>query len=157
MRCPNCNSEDTRVVDTRTAQDFSVRRRRQCNICGYRFTTFERLEEVPIYVVKKDKGRVRFDREKLLRGLKTASTKRNISIETLEKIVFEIEKSLQNTLSSEVTTKVIGDMALEKLRELDQVAYVRFASVYKEFDDIKSFIEIVENIKRETKWGKVWG
>lgn len=157
MRCPNCNSEDTRVVDTRTAQDFSVRRRRQCNICGHRFTTFERLEEVPIYVVKKDKGRVRFDREKLLRGLKTASTKRNISIETLEKIVFEIEKSLQNTLSSEVTTKAIGDMALEKLRELDQVAYVRFASVYKEFDDIKSFIEIVENIKRETKWGKVWG
>lgn len=149
MKCPFCNSEDTKVVDSRTALDGSIKRRRECINCQKRFTTYERFEENQIYVVKKDKRRVKYDREKLLRGLTFATVKRNISREQLDEIITEIEKKIQNSLSSEITSEDLGEMVLEKLKKLDQVAYVRFASVYKEFDDIKSFIETVETIKKD--------
>ena len=149
MKCPFCNSEDTKVIDSRTSPDGSTKRRRECSECLKRFSTYERFEENQIYVVKKDNRRVRYDREKLLRGLTFATVKRNISREQLDKIITDIERSLQNSLISEISSKELGEKVLEKLRELDQVAYVRFASVYKEFNDIKSFIEIVEEIKKD--------
>ena len=149
MKCPFCSSEDTKVVDSRTTIDGSTKRRRECNNCLKRFSTYERFEESPIYVVKKDNRRVKYDRVKLLRGLTFATAKRNVSREQLDKIITDIERSLQNSLISEISSKDLGEKVLEKLRELDQVAYVRFASVYKEFNDIKSFIEIVEEIKKD--------
>ena len=149
MKCPFCSSEDTKVVDSRTTIDGSTKRRRECNNCLKRFSTYERFEESPIYVVKKDNRRVKYKREKLLRGLTFATAKRNVSREQLDKIITDIERSLQNSLISEISSKELGEKVLEKLRELDQVAYVRFASVYKEFNDIKSFIEIVEEIKKD--------
>lgn len=149
MKCPFCNSEDTRVVDSRTALDGSIKRRRECITCQKRFSTYERFEENQIYVVKKDKRRVKYDRDKLLRGLTFAAVKRNISREQLEEIISDIEKKIQNSLSSEVTSSDLGEMILEKLKAVDQVAYVRFASVYKDFKDIKSFIEVVEEIKKD--------
>ena len=149
MKCPFCSSEDTKVVDSRTTIDGSTKRRRECNNCLKRFSTYERFEESPIYVVKKDNRHVKYEREKLLRGLTFATAKRNVSREQLDKIITDIERSLQNSLISEISSKELGEKVLEKLRELDQVAYVRFASVYKEFNDIKSFIEIVEEIKKD--------
>ena len=149
MKCPFCSSEDTKVVDSRTTIDGSTKRRRECNNCLKRFSTYERFEESPIYVVKKDNRRVKYEREKLLRGRTFATVKRNISREQLDKIITDIERGLQNSLVSEISSKELGEKVLEKLRELDQVAYVRFASVYKEFNDIKSFIEIVEEIKKD--------
>ena len=149
MKCPFCSSEDTKVVDSRTTIDGSTKRRRECNNCLKRFSTYERFEESPIYVVKKDNRRVKYEREKLFRGLTFATVKRNISREQLDKIITDIEKGIQNSLVSEISSKELGEKVLEKLRELDQVAYVRFASVYKEFNDIKSFIEIVEEIKKD--------
>ena len=149
MKCPFCSSEDTKVVDSRTMIDGSTKRRRECNHCLKRFSTYERFEESQIYVVKKDNRRVKYDREKLLRGLTFGTVKRNISREELDKIISDIERGLQNSLVSEISSKELGEKVLEKLRDLDQVAYVRFASVYKEFDDIKSFIEIVEQIKKD--------
>ncbi|QNM16100.1 transcriptional regulator NrdR [Fusobacterium hominis] len=147
MKCPFCNSEDTKVVDSRSFMDgYSIKRRRECINCQKRFTTYEKVEEIPLYIVKKDKRRERFDRNKLLRGLTAATIKRNISREDLETFVLEIEKTIQNSLQNEISTKDLGEMVMERLLEIDQVAYVRFVSVYKEFNDIKSFIEIVEKI-----------
>lgn len=152
MNCPFCNSSDTRVVDSR---DFingnAIKRRRECTVCKKRFTTYEKVEERAIYVVKKDKSREKFDKEKLMRGLSIATIKRNITTDTLEEFVLEIERGLQNSLDSEISTSDLGELVLRKLKELDEVAYVRFASVYKEFNDIKSFIEIVENINKDKK------
>lgn len=147
MKCPYCNSDDTKVIDSRTTLDGSIRRRRECIKCQKRFSTYERIEESTIYIVKKDGSRVKYNREKLLRGLTFATAKRNISVEELEQITADIEKELQNNLINEVSSKELGEMVLKRLRKLDQVAYVRFASVYKEFNDIKSFIELVEEIK----------
>ncbi|MGL4999998.1 MAG: transcriptional regulator NrdR [Cetobacterium sp.] len=150
MRCPFCNSEDTKVIDSRAfAENNSIRRRRECNSCEKRFTTYERIEDNPVYVVKKNKSRERFNKEKLLRGLERATNKRNISRDDLEKFIIDVEKIIQNTLKNEITTQELGELVLKKLKELDEVAYVRFASVYKEFDDIKSFIDIVEDIKKD--------
>ena len=147
MKCPFCNSEDTKVVDSRSFMDgYSIKRRRECINCQKRFTTYEKVEEIPLYIVKKDKRRERFDRNKLLRGLTAATIKRNISREDLETFVLEIEKTIQNSLQNEISTKDLGEMVMERLLEIDQLSYVRFVSVYKEFNDIKSFIEIVEKI-----------
>ena len=147
MKCPFCNSEDTKVVDSRSFMDgYSIKRRRECIKCEKRFTTFEKVEETPLYIVKKDKRRDRFDRNKLMRGLVAATVKRNISRESLETFVLEIEKTIQNSLRGEITTQELGEMVMERLKSIDQVA---FASVYKEFNDIKSFIEIVENINKD--------
>ena len=150
MKCPFCNSEDTKVVDSRSFMDrYSIKRRRECIKCEKRFTTFEKVEETPLYIVKKDKRRDKFDRNKLMRGLVAATVKRNISRESLETFVLEIEKTIQNSLRWEITTQELGEMVMERLKSIDQVAYVRFASVYKEFNEIKSFIEIVENINKD--------
>ena len=128
---------------------YSIKRRRECIKCEKRFTTFEKVEETPLYIVKKDKRRDRYDRNKLMRGLVAATVKRNISRESLETFVLEIEKTIQNSLRGEITTQELGEMVMERLKSIDQVAYVRFASVYKEFNDIKSFIEIVEDINKD--------
>ncbi|MGL5760194.1 MAG: transcriptional regulator NrdR, partial [Cetobacterium sp.] len=133
------------------SENNSIKRRRECNRCEKRFTTYERIEENPIYVVKKNKSREKFNKEKLLRGLERATNKRNISRDDLEKFIADVEKVIQNTLKNEITTQELGELVLEKLKLLDEVAYVRFASVYKEFDDIKSFIDVVEDIKKDKK------
>lgn len=152
MRCPFCNSEDTKVIDTRAfIETNSIKRRRECNNCEKRFTTYERIEETVIYVVKKNKSREKFNKEKLLRGLERATNKRNISRDQLEKFILDIERFIQNSLKNEITTQDLGDLVLDKLKDFDEVAYVRFASVYKEFNDIKSFIDIVEDIKKDKK------
>ena len=155
MRCPFCGSEDTKVVDSHSyLEGNSIKRRRECVVCQRRFSTFERVEEVPLYVIKKDQRRVPFNRDKVMRGLTFATVKRNIGREDLEKIVYEVEKNIQNTLKNEITTRDLGEMILEKLKKIDQVAYVRFASVYKEFDDVKSFVELIEEMEREKKYNE---
>lgn len=147
MRCPFCNSEDTKVVDSRSFMDgFSIKRRRECIKCEKGFTTYEKIEETPLYIVKKDNRREKFDRNKLLNGLIRATIKRNISREELDTFVLEIEKYIQNSLKNEISSRELGELVMERLLEMDEVAYVRFVSVYKEFDDIKSFIELVEKI-----------
>ena len=151
MKCPFCSSEDTKVVDSRTMIDGSTKRRRECNNCLKRFSTYERFEESQIYVVKKDNRRVKYDREKLLRGLTFATVKRNVSREELDKIISDIERSLQNSLVSEISSKELGEKVLEKLRVLDQVAYVRFASVYRQFKDLNTFVNELESILKEKK------
>ena len=148
MRCPFCNSSDTKVVDSREfVNGNSIKRRRECLACKKRFTTYEKIEERALYVIKKDKSREKFDRNKIIRGLTIATSKRNISRDTIEEFVLKIERKLQNSLESEISTKYVGELVMEELKNLDEVAYVRFVSVYKEFNNIKDFIEIVENIK----------
>lgn len=152
MRCPFCSSEDTKVIDSRAfTENNSIKRRRECNKCEKRFTTYERIEESPIYVVKKNKSREKFKKEKLMKGLERATNKRNISRDSLEGFVTDIEKVIQNTLKNEITTQELGELVMDKLKDLDEVAYVRFASVYKQFDNIKSFIDLVEDIKKGKK------
>lgn len=152
MRCPYCNSEETKVIDSRAYMDGqSIKRRRECIKCEKRFSTYEKIEERPFYIVKKDKRRQKFDRNKVLRSLRIATTKRNVSIEDLEMFVMEIEKNIQNSLRNEITAQELGEMIMAKLLQVDEVAYVRFASVYREFKDIKSFLEIVNKINKDKK------
>ncbi len=142
MKCPFCGFEESKVIDSRpTDEGEKIRRRRECIKCAKRFTTYEIIENVPIVVVKKDKNREVFDRSKLIKGMLTACEKRPVSIETIEKAVDEIETTLQNSLDREVTSVRIGELVMEKLKEIDQVAYVRFASVYKQFKDVNAFME----------------
>ncbi|WP_099205271.1 transcriptional regulator NrdR [Scatolibacter rhodanostii] len=142
MKCPYCNYSESKVIDSRpTDEGERIRRRRECLKCAKRFTTYEIIENVPIVVIKKDKSRETFDRNKLLGGLLRACEKRPVSIDMLEKLVDEIENTLQNSLDREVSSQKIGIYAMEKLQELDEVAYVRFASVYRQFKDINSFME----------------
>ncbi|NME36111.1 MULTISPECIES: transcriptional regulator NrdR [Fusobacterium] len=148
MRCPFCNSSDTKVVDSREfINGNSIKRRRECLVCKKRFTTYEKIEERALYVIKKDNSREKFDRNKIIRGLTIATSKRNISRDEIEEFVLKIERKLQNSLESEISTKYVGELVMEELKKLDEVAYVRFVSVYKEFKNIKDFIEIVEDIK----------
>ena len=142
MKCPYCGYDESKVIDSRpTDEGERIRRRRECLKCGKRFTTYEVIETVPIIVIKKDKSRESFDRNKLLNGLLRACEKRPVSIDTLERVVDEIEGSLQNSLDREVPSSLIGKYAMEKLKTIDEVAYVRFASVYREFKDIATFKE----------------
>ena len=142
MRCPFCGFEESKVIDSRpTDEGEKIRRRRECIKCAKRFTTYEIIENVPIVVVKKDKNREVFDRSKLIKGMLTACEKRTVSIETIERAVNEIETTLQNSLDREVTSVHIGELVMEKLKEIDEVAYVRFASVYKQFKDINAFMD----------------
>ena len=142
MRCPYCSFIESKVIDSRpTDEGERIRRRRECIKCSKRFTTYEIIESVPILVIKKDKSREVFDRNKLLGGLLRACEKRQVTIETLEKAVDEIEASLQNSLDREVTSIHIGELAMEKLKDIDEVAYVRFASVYRHFKDINAFMD----------------
>ena len=141
MKCPYCGHIEDKVIDSRpTEENAAIRRRRECTKCTKRFTTYEKVESVPLMVIKKDKTRQTFDREKLLNGLLRACEKRPVSIDMLEKLVDEIESQILNSLKREITTQEIGEMVMAKLKELDEVAYVRFASVYRQFKDINTFM-----------------
>ena len=147
MKCPYCGYDESKVIDSRpTDEGERIRRRRECLKCGKRFTTYEVIETVPIIVIKKDKSRESFDRNKLLNGLLRACEKRPVSIDTLERLVDEIEGSLQNSVDREVPSSLIGKYAMEKLKNIDEVAYVRFASVYREFKDIATFKEELDRM-----------
>jgi len=147
MRCPYCTSLDNKVVDSRMGKEGeSIRRRRECLKCGGRFTTYERVEEVLPSVIKKDGRREPFDRGKILGGLKKACEKRPISMDALEKTVDDIEKALQEKGLKEIPSKVIGEEVMERLHKLDEVAYVRFASVYRSFRDINEFMSELKDI-----------
>lgn len=150
MRCPYCGFEESKVIDSRpTDEGERIRRRRECLGCGKRFTTYEVIETVPIVVIKKDKSREAFDRNKLLNGLLRACANRPVSIDTLEQIVDSIETRLQNSLDREVTSTQIGEYAMELLKEVDEVAYVRFASVYRQFKDINTFMEELNKLLKD--------
>lgn len=142
MKCPFCGYAESRVIDSRpTDENERIRRRRECLQCKKRFTTYEIIEDLPIIVIKKDKSREVFDRGKLLKGMLRACEKRPVTIQVLEQAIDSIETQLQSTLEREVTSVRIGEMTMEKLRDIDEVAYVRFASVYKEFDSAEAFKE----------------
>lgn len=146
MVCPFCSYENSRVLDSRSS-NTSIRRRRECLACGKRFTTYETIETTPILVIKNDGSRQPFDSSKIKKGIIKACEKRPISLTQIESIVSEIEKEIQNTLSGEVRSTMIGEMVMEKLKRLDQIAYIRFASVYRKFEDAGSFINIINDLK----------
>uniref|UniRef100_A0A7C2E1T5 Transcriptional repressor NrdR n=1 Tax=Ammonifex degensii TaxID=42838 RepID=A0A7C2E1T5_9THEO len=155
MRCPFCAFADTRVVDTRAADEgATIRRRRECPHCNRRFTTFERVDELPLVVIKKDGRREIFNRTKLLGGLLKACHKRPVKREELERLVDEVERELRNRLEPEVPSHVIGELVMDKLRWLDEVAYVRFASVYREFRDGRDFKAEVERMFKDSERGR---
>ncbi len=154
MKCPECNFLETKVIESRDLDDsISVRRRRECLKCSFRFTTYERIEVPILSVIKKNKSRELFDREKLARGIYKAMEKRPVPAEEVEELVSDIEKELRSKAENEVTSKEIGRLVMEELKEVDQVAYIRFASVYKSFADVRTFEKEVKNIlkKSETK------
>lgn len=146
MKCPECGCEESKVIDSRPTEN-KVRRRRECIQCGARFTTYEIIEEVPLMVIKKDHTIEPFDREKLVDKLCRATVKRPVSLETIENIVEDIAAELKNSLTREVTSDKIGEAVLKKLKEVDDVAYVRFASVYRDFNDVDSFVKIISELK----------
>ncbi len=152
MKCPFCGCEETKVIDSRAVdENNSIRRRRQCEKCENRFTTYERLEVVTIAVIKKDGTRETFDRNKVYDGIAKSCNKRAISLETIDNIVDEIENKLLNSLEKEVKSSLIGEMVMEKLKQIDEVAYVRFASVYKHFEDIDTFDEEIKKLLRDKR------
>ena len=141
MKCPFCGFEESKVIDSRpTDEGQRIRRRRECLKCGKRFTTYEIIESLPIIVIKKDKSRETFNRDKPMTGLLRACEKRPVSIDTLDNMIDEIETVLQNSLDREVSSEKIGELVMEKLKKIDEVAYVRFASVYRQFKDINTFM-----------------
>ena len=150
MNCPFCGYQESKVVDSRHSDDgSSIRRRRECLSCQKRFTTYETVESLPIVVVKKDLSRQSFDRSKVLNGMVRACEKRPVSMASLEKAADEIVQTVQNSLDREVSTDRIGELVMDKLRELDQVAYVRFASVYRQFKDLNTFMEELNKILKD--------
>ncbi|MDR2753821.1 MAG: transcriptional regulator NrdR [Oscillospiraceae bacterium] len=152
MKCPYCACEESKVIDSRPTDDNErIRRRRECNECRKRFTTYEIIETVPLMVVKKDRSRESFDRQKLFNSLRHACDKRAVSVSQLERIVDDIEQSLQNSMEREVPTEVVGTLAMEALKGVDEVSYVRFASVYREFKDLHTFMDELAKILREKK------
>ncbi len=147
MKCPFCGKEDSKVIDSRSADDGKrIRRRRECIGCGERFTTYETVENIPIIVVKKNRSRERFDRAKLLSGLLKSCEKRPVSIEVLETVVDTIESKLQNSLKKEVDSTLIGKLAMDALKNIDEIAYVRFASVYRQFKDVNTFMQELQKM-----------
>lgn len=147
MKCPYCTSENSKVLDSRSSEDTNaIRRRRECLNCGKRFTTYETIESTPILVIKKDGSRQSFDIEKIKRGLIKACEKRPVSLDQIDQICIEIEKELQNSLEQEVKSEVIGEKVMEKLKPVDEVSYVRFASVYRQFKDVTNFIKFLNDI-----------
>ncbi|KAF1298674.1 transcriptional regulator NrdR [Enterococcus sp. JM4C] len=156
MRCTRCQNNNSRVVDSRQTDDGrAIRRRRECENCGFRFTTFERIEAAPLLVIKKNGDREEFNREKILRGLVRSAEKRPIAIKQMEAIVDHVENRVQNLGESEVSTNLIGEYVMEELVDLDEIAYIRFASVYRQFKDMSVFLkelqDIVEKAKSENK------
>ena len=150
MKCPFCGFEDTKVIDSRpTDEGGRIRRRRECQKCQKRFTTYEIVETIPLMVVKKDKSREAFDRNKVLNGLIKACEKRPVALETLDHAANEIEQMLQNQMEREVTSLHIGELVMQKLKDIDQVAYVRFASVYRQFGDVNTFMDELKSLLRD--------
>ncbi len=154
MKCPFCEYEESKVVDSRPTDEYeAIRRRRECLSCGKRFTTYEKIETIPLMVVKKDKSRQMFDRAKILNGIMRACEKRPVSTLQMERMVSEIENTAQNLLEREVTTEMLGEMVMEKLKDVDEVAYVRFASVYRQFTDVNTFVEEVNKLLHQPAKG----
>ena len=148
MKCPYCDAPDSRVVDSWPSDDDArIRRRRECPACGRRFTTYEAVETTPLLLVKKDGSRELFDREKLMKSMLKACEKRPVTLEALNAVCDRIERELNNSMAGEVSTEVIGELVMESLRKLDKVAYVRFASVYKDFRDIDTFVQVINEIQ----------
>ena len=149
MRCPKCGCEESKVVDSRPSENNdAIRRRRECTKCGYRFTTYERREEMPLLVVKKDGHRETFDRQKLMRGLLTATVKRDVPIEKLNDLIDGIESELRDSGTTDVSSEDLGRMVLKRLVSIDKVAYVRFASVYRDFKDVVEFSEELRSLNQ---------
>lgn len=147
MRCPNCGSMDDKVIDSRPLEDGSaIRRRRECQVCRQRFTTYEKVENLPVFVIKKDGSREMFDRDKLILGLSKACQKRPVAMRDLEKIANAVEQRCSSVANREVASREIGEMVMEALRGLDKVAYVRFASVYRQFADLDSFVNEMKKL-----------
>ncbi|MCC0683364.1 transcriptional regulator NrdR [Clostridioides sp. ZZV15-6383] len=146
MQCPYCNYKESKVIDSRHTDLKSIRRRRECESCKKRFTTYEKIETTPLMVIKKDNNREYFDREKIKYGLLKACEKRPVSIEEIESIVVHIENEINKCFIEEIETKKIGEMVMDKLKDLDEVAYVRFASVYRQFKDINTFVNELKSI-----------
>lgn len=150
MKCPYCGDQDSKVIDSRHSEDgASIRRRRECLACQKRFTTYETVESLPIIVVKKDGSRQSFDRTKILNGMVRACEKRPVSMAEMEAAVTDIEQVMQNSLEWEISSSEIGELVMERLKPLDEVAYVRFASVYRQFKDINSFMQELNKILEE--------
>lgn len=152
MRCPKCSDNNSRVIDSRPADEGrAIRRRRECEECSYRFTTFERIEAAPLLVVKKNGDREEFNREKMLRGLIRSAEKRPIAMEKMEKIVDVVENRIRSLGENEVSTHLIGEYVMEDLVHLDEIAYIRFASVYRQFKDMSVFLKELQDIVGKTK------
>lgn len=149
MRCPYCENPDTKVIDSRpTEEGHAIRRRRGCEKCGKRFTTYEKVEESIIMIIKKDGRREAFDRNKVMNGIIKACEKRPVSMAEIESVVTEIERGLNNLMEKEVDSTFIGELIMDQLKQLDEVAYVRFASVYRQFTDVNTFIKEIEKLMR---------
>lgn len=147
MRCPFCSFEESKVVDSRSTDDnTTIRRRRECLRCNKRYTTYEKVEDIPILVVKRDSTRENFNKEKIVNGLIIACQKRPISRKQIEELAEDIEKAISNKMITEVESKIIGEMVMERLKEIDEISYVRFASVYRQFKDINTFLEEIKNL-----------
>ncbi|MCI2062359.1 MAG: transcriptional regulator NrdR [Eubacteriaceae bacterium] len=147
MRCPFCENDDTKVIDSRHTEDgHAIRRRRECEKCGKRFTTYEKVEEQLLVVIKKDGSRQAFDRSKILAGIVKACEKRPVSYADMENVVDEIERGLNNTMEKEIKSTFIGELVMDRLKDLDEVSYVRFASVYRQFTDVSTFISEIEKM-----------
>ncbi|MEG6565481.1 transcriptional regulator NrdR [Thermoanaerobacterium saccharolyticum] len=152
MKCPFCGYLDSKVIDSRPTDDStSIRRRRECINCGKRFTTYEKVEQVPILVIKKDLSRESYDRDKILKGMIKACEKRPVPIQKLEELTDEIERDIYNSYEKEITSAKIGEMVMEKLKNVDEVAYVRFASVYRQFKDINTFMDELKKLLNDTE------
>ncbi len=146
MKCPFCGKDNTKVIDSRPTDDSSIRRRRQCENCGKRFTTYEKVETMPLIVIKKDNNREPYDREKIVAGIVRSCHKRPVSITQINEMVDEIENQIFNTEEREIETAKIGLIVMDKLKVVDEVAYVRFASVYREFKDVNTFMDEIKKI-----------
>lgn len=147
MKCPFCYYEESKVVDSRATDDYTaIRRRRECLKCGKRYTTYEKIEDIPIQVIKKDLTRENFDKDKIINGLIKACQKRPVSRNEIEEIALEVEKVLSNQMIQEVKSDFIGELVMERLKKIDEVSYVRFASVYRQFTDVNTFMEEIRNL-----------
>ena len=151
MKCPSCGHPDSKVVDSRPTEESSIRRRRECLICHKRFTTYEIIDEVPIFVIKKNKGKEIFDPNKIMSGLRRACYKRPVTETDLSAIVSEIEADINNALKIEISSAELGEMVMDKLKAIDEVSYVRFASVYREFKDVDTFLEELRTLTEVKK------
>ncbi|WP_426349270.1 transcriptional regulator NrdR [Alloiococcus sp. CFN-8] len=152
MKCPFCSYEESKVVDSRATEDYTaIRRRRECLKCSKRYTTYEKIEDIPIQVIKKDLTRENFDKNKIINGLIKACQKRPVSITQIELLAADVEKVLSNQMNQEVKSDFIGELVMERLKKIDEVSYVRFASVYRQFTDVNTFMEEIRNLMNNNK------